>query len=231
MLDSQTNAIIKTCFRLICNRTNDSEYVPSNNGNELITSHISIINNKNNTNVMEIYSDKHHIFLLFNQRISSVTFDELYGYISSIKTHSDDDDDDSIMNRNEIPGSLESVLFVSMEILSQRKKITNQKTASKSGLTLTQNRRFKELEEKFKDNDLNVEWWTANELISDVTEHECVPPHRRYTPGLLNKNIPRLLLTDPVVRYYGWNRDTFVVIYRDSPNCVLEIVYKLVVQG
>lgn len=84
-----------------------------------------------------------------------------------------------------------------------------------------------------------IEVFRDDELRINITEHELVPPHSavdaveqaavlaRYKCKL--SALPRLQSTDPVVRYYGWPRDTVVKIERRSETAGTATVYRVVV--
>lgn len=61
-----------------------------------------------------------------------------------------------------------------------------------------------------------VEMFSLEDLLYNVTHNINVPKHEKI-PSLAAANInelPWLLITDPVVRYYGWQTGDIIKIYR-----------------
>lgn len=81
---------------------------------------------------------------------------------------------------------------------------------------------------------IKIEIFYYNELIFNITKHEFVPKHVLLSENeikeLLYKfkiskyNLPKILETDPVSRYYGANKSDVFKIYREN-----EIYYRLVI--
>lgn len=87
--------------------------------------------------------------------------------------------------------------------------------------------------------EMSVDVFCDDELRFNVTEHERVPPHSAVDADELAavltrykckaSALPRLLSTDPVVRYYGWPRGTVVKVVRRSETAGAAVVYRVVV--
>lgn len=61
----------------------------------------------------------------------------------------------------------------------------------------------------------DIQFFTARELCFNVTKHSLVPCHRAVdNPGVDSALLPKISVTDPVVRYYDWPRGTVVHIRR-----------------
>lgn len=83
-----------------------------------------------------------------------------------------------------------------------------------------------------------VEFFEQKEVIINITEHELVPKHEPLTPdqkkALLDRyhindsQLPKILKTDPVVRYYGVGPGTVIKITRKSETAGRYITYRLV---
>jgi DNA-directed RNA polymerase I, II, and III subunit RPABC1 len=89
-----------------------------------------------------------------------------------------------------------------------------------------------------KTKSINVEIFTESELIMDITKHELVPKHELLTNDEKNKlfsdfkinetQLPKMLTSDPVSRYYGLKDGNVVRITRPSETGGTYITYKLV---
>ena len=85
--------------------------------------------------------------------------------------------------------------------------------------------------------DIHFETFLSKELVNNITKHDLVPRHVCLTNDykekfikdfkIKEKNLPRILKSDPIVRYYGCNVGTLIKIYRydDSIN---SITYRIV---
>ena len=85
--------------------------------------------------------------------------------------------------------------------------------------------------------DIHFETFLSKELVNNITKHDLVPRHVWLTNDykekfikdfkIKEKNLPRILKSDPIVRYYGCNVGTLIKIYRydDSIN---SITYRIV---
>lgn len=77
---------------------------------------------------------------------------------------------------------------------------------------------------------IRIELFTADELGYNVTKHVLVPKHEKASDieykqlkQYLTK-IPRILVTDPVVRFYGFKRGTVVKVTRKTGIILYRIV-------
>ena len=85
--------------------------------------------------------------------------------------------------------------------------------------------------------ELQVEIFSVNELVVDITEHELVPKHillskeekdhllKRYR--IKENQLPKILVTDPVARFLGLKRGDVVKIIRVSETAGRYITYRI----
>jgi DNA-directed RNA polymerase I, II, and III subunit RPABC1 len=83
---------------------------------------------------------------------------------------------------------------------------------------------------------LFIEIFSEPELIIDITEHILVPKHELLTDDEKDEllkiypesQLPKILLTDPVARYYGLKKKDIVKITRVSETAGYYINYRVV---
>jgi len=91
-------------------------------------------------------------------------------------------------------------------------------------------------------NDLfNLEIFTINELLINIIDHELVPKHRLLTDtekeslfneyDIKNKDMARILVSDPIARYYRAKIGDIMEIERKTPNSGISLFYRTVVPG
>lgn len=87
-------------------------------------------------------------------------------------------------------------------------------------------------------NDIKFETFYSKELINNITEHDLVPQHICLSVEEKNqflnafkikeRNLPRMLRSDPIARYHGCNPGTLIKILRNDDN-ISSITYRIVV--
>jgi len=85
--------------------------------------------------------------------------------------------------------------------------------------------------------EIQLEIFTVNELIVNITEHELVPKHILLTQDEKNElmkrykiqknQLPKILVSDPVARYLGLRRGDVVKIIRNSETAGKYITYRM----
>lgn len=79
--------------------------------------------------------------------------------------------------------------------------------------------------------DLYIEVFNATEFIFNKTKHYLVPKHillsSTEATAIIKKyqKIPEILVTDPIIKYYGYKRDDIVKILRNNG----EIYYRIII--
>lgn len=87
----------------------------------------------------------------------------------------------------------------------------------------------------------NSEIFLEEDLMINLIDHELVPKHQLLTPDEANKiydaynckkkNLPRILHTDQIVKYYNMKPGDICRIIRPSITSGIGITYRLVVKG
>jgi len=77
----------------------------------------------------------------------------------------------------------------------------------------------------------NIELFNISELQFDITEHELVPKHEKTTKEekeelekKYKRKLPNILHTDPICRYYFFQRGDYIRITRKDGNVIYRIV-------
>ena len=105
---------------------------------------------------------------------------------------------------------------------------------SNRSLTSSAEKLLKKLENESK---LIIEFFTTSDLMINITHHEMVPRHivctREEKELVLKKykakesQLPKILVSDPVARYYGIRKGELMKIIRTSETAGLHVVYRI----
>ena len=100
-------------------------------------------------------------------------------------------------------------------------------------------RTIEELTRGNVESQLCIECFQEDEVIVNITKHELVPRHEPMSPGevaellraysLQLAMLPRILVTDPVARYFGMRRGQVMRITRKSETAGTYTTYRQVV--
>ena len=108
-----------------------------------------------------------------------------------------------------------------------------------SGIILLSGKLSQQAKQKLSEinTQLQVEMFSLNELVVNITEHELVPKHILLTPEekkqlleryrIKDSQLPKILSTDPVARYLGLTRGQVVKIVRVSETAGRYITYRI----
>ena len=112
-------------------------------------------------------------------------------------------------------------------------------TKVNSGIIIISGKLSQQAKQKVQEinKELQVEIFTGNELVVNITEHELVPKHillskedkeillKRYK--IKENQLPKILVTDPVARFLGLKRGDVVKIIRVSETAGRYITYRI----
>ena len=112
-------------------------------------------------------------------------------------------------------------------------------TKVNSGIIIISGKLSQQAKQKLQEinQELQVEIFTVNELVVNITEHELVPKHillskedkeillKRYK--IKENQLPKILVTDPVARFLGLKRGDVVKIIRNSETAGRYITYRI----
>ena len=110
-----------------------------------------------------------------------------------------------------------------------------------SGIIIMSGKISQQAKQKIQEinNELQVEIFTLNDLVVNITEYELVPKHillsqedkqlllDRYK--IKESQLPKILVTDPVARYLGLKRGDVVKIIRVSETAGRYITYRIAI--
>lgn len=79
-----------------------------------------------------------------------------------------------------------------------------------------------------------VEFFTIKELLYNVTKHALVPKHEAINElpnDITKEQLPKILRTDPIVRFHAWQIGTVVRITRVFGSHAVEYNYRVVTEA
>jgi DNA-directed RNA polymerase I, II, and III subunit RPABC1 len=84
-----------------------------------------------------------------------------------------------------------------------------------------------------------IEIFSESELFFDITEHELVPKHEEMTKdeekallkeyNIKESQLPKILINDPVSKFYGFQKGSIIKIYRHSETAGHYTNYRVVI--
>jgi len=84
---------------------------------------------------------------------------------------------------------------------------------------------------------VTIESFSEDDLIINITKHKMTPKHtvlqleqirELYSQsGLVDSQLPRIAVTDPIAKYYGMKRGDIVQITRKSETAGLYVTYRI----
>ena len=116
-----------------------------------------------------------------------------------------------------------------------------QKALSESGVILISDILTSQAKQKIIDYnaEIQIQCFTLNELIVNITEHTYVPQHillnEEEKSKLLSRyrikegQLPKILTTDPIAKYLGLRKGNVVKIIRDSETAGKYVTYRITV--
>jgi DNA-directed RNA polymerase I, II, and III subunit RPABC1 len=127
---------------------------------------------------------------------------------------------------------------LNMEMIKNFLEIMHKYKAN-SGIIIMSGKISQQARQKIQEinNELQVEVFTLNDLVVNITEYELVPKHillsQKEKQSLLDRykikesQLPKILVTDPVARYLGLKRGDVVKIIRVSETAGRYITYRI----
>jgi DNA-directed RNA polymerase I, II, and III subunit RPABC1 len=127
---------------------------------------------------------------------------------------------------------------LNMEMIKNFLEIMHKYKAN-SGIIIMSGKISQQARQKIQEinNELQVEVFTLNDLVVNITEYELVPKHillsQKEKQLLLDRykikesQLPKILVTDPVARYLGLKRGDVVKIIRVSETAGRYITYRI----
>lgn len=84
-----------------------------------------------------------------------------------------------------------------------------------------------------KQGSTSIEYMRYADLLVNITRHQCVPAHERYTgpQHYASSDYPKLLQSDPIARYYGYQAGDLVKITRRFDTYGTTDYIRIVVAG
>ncbi len=86
---------------------------------------------------------------------------------------------------------------------------------------------------------IEIDYFKEDRLLIDITEHELVPKHELLEPdekrelleiyNIKEDKLPRILLSDPISKYFGAKKGDVFKITRKSETTGKYVIYRLVV--
>lgn len=83
----------------------------------------------------------------------------------------------------------------------------------------------------------SIEAFAEDDLLTNITKHKMMPKHRVLSPtekmsffklsNLVDSQLPRITVNDPIARYYGMKRGDVVQIIKKSETAGMAVNYRI----
>ena len=185
--------------------------------------------------VLEMLRDREYNVSEEEIALSKADFDKHFTNPSELNSHYERFDNSSIIVIFDAPEKIEKNYFATIE------KQMNDNHAERCILIVQ--KQISPLSQRYVDKKRAegkiIEIFLQKEVLMNITQHELVPLHEPLSPedkaALLEKykitetQLPRILRTDPVSRYYGVSPGVVFKITRKSETAGEYVTYRLVV--
>eukprot|EP01016_Furgasonia_blochmanni_P054512 TRINITY_DN8995_c0_g1_i3.p1 TRINITY_DN8995_c0_g1~~TRINITY_DN8995_c0_g1_i3.p1 ORF type:complete len:210 (+),score=61.67 TRINITY_DN8995_c0_g1_i3:103-732(+) len=191
--------------------------------------------------VLEMMADRGYITPPHFQDLTLKKFEETYtgtrDSLMMVCSRKDNEDDKVYINFSDKDKIPKDEIYQHYKTLTDR-NFKNMILITKPGAISTSLKQT--IQELNIDTKLRLEPFEDTELLVNITKHELVPKHVVITDDekralldryrLKESQLPRILASDPVARYYGLQKKQVVKIIRTSETAGKYVTYRIVFQ-